>query len=413
MSCSRSMPRRAVLRLAATLLPVSGVLAQTSPPAPAGWGATLARARGQTVFWNAWAGDEQTNAFIAWVGGEVKAKYGVSVQHVRLKDTAEAVTRVIAEKAAGRDADGTVDLIWINGPNFLNMKRQGLLFGPVTARLPNFRFVDTTKKRSNVIDFTTPVEGLAVPWRMAQIVFIYDSARIKDKAAAPRSALALLEWAKRNPGRLTHPDVSNFLGSTFLKQALYELTPDLAVLQAPASEADFDKVVAPLWAWYDQLKPQLWRKGEQFPANGPAQRQLLNDGEIDIAISFNPTEAAVAVKAGLLAPSVRTFTFTKGTIGNTSFVAIPYNAKAKEGAMVVANFLIEPATQARAQDIAVTGNLNVLDLSTLSDDERKAFATPTDSPALPDAEALGASLLEPHASWMTRITAQWQKRYTR
>ena len=60
------------------------------------------------------------------------------MQHVRLKDTAEAVTRVVAEKAAGRDRDGGVDLIWINGPNFLNMKQQGLLLGPVTQALPNF-----------------------------------------------------------------------------------------------------------------------------------------------------------------------------------------------------------------------------------------------------------------------------------
>lgn len=81
--------------------------------------------------------------------------------------------------------------------------------------------------------------------------------------------------------------------------------------------------------------------------------------------------------------------------------------------MVVANFLIEPATQARAQDIAVMGNLNVLDLSKLAEADRKAFASRGDSPALPDAEALGAPLLEPHASWMTRITEQWRKRYTR
>ncbi len=417
----RDVPRHGA-RLSRALLATSCLLVAmltgtaggtASAQAPASWDATLAAARGQTVFWNAWAGDEKTNAFIAWVGEQAKAKYGVSVQHVRLKDTAEAVTRVVAEKSAGRDADGSVDLIWINGPNFLNMKRQGLLFGPVTDRLPNARFIDTTKKRSNVIDFTTPVDGFAVPWRMAQIVFIYDSARIPDVANLPRSAQALLDWAKRHPGRLTHPDVSNFLGSTFLKQALYELTPDPAMLQAPVDAAVYDKAVEPLWAWYDQLKPLLWRKGAQFPANGPAQRQLLNDGEIDIAISFNPSEAAVAVQAGLLPPSVHTFTFSKGTIGNTSFVAIPYNAKAKEGAMVVANFLIEPATQARAQDVATMGNLNVLDLAKLPAADRSRFERPTDSPALPDAEELGTPLLEPHASWMTRVTEQWQKRYTR
>ena len=57
----------------------------------AGWNAVVAKARGQTVNCNAWAGDEKTNAFIAWVGDEVERRYGVKVKHVKLKDTAEAV----------------------------------------------------------------------------------------------------------------------------------------------------------------------------------------------------------------------------------------------------------------------------------------------------------------------------------
>ena len=374
------------------------------------WADVLAKAKGQTVYWNAWAGDEKTNAFIAWAGDEVNKRYGVKIQHVRLKDTAEAVTRVVAEKAAGRNSAGTVDLMWINGPNFLAMKQQNLLFGPFTQVMPNWQFVDTVNKRSNVIDFTIPVEGLESPWRLAQIVFVYDSKRIKE---APKSVPELLEWSKKNPGRLTHPSVRNFLGATFLKQALFELAPDSRVLQSAATDANFGTVTAAMWAWYDQLRPNLWRQGAQFPENGPAQRQLLNDGEIDMMVSFNPSEAAVSIAAGLLPDSVRTFVLAKGTIGNTSFVAIPYNAAHKEGAMVVANFLLEPATQAYAQDYRQMGNFTVLDLAKLSAADRKRFDELPKSPALPTNAELGTTLLEPHASWMTRITAEWERRYTK
>lgn len=380
--------------------------AQTSAP---NWNTIVTKARGQTVQFNAWGGDEKTNEFLAWANEEVRKRYGVSINHVRLKDTSEAVTRVIAEKAAGRNDNGTVDLIWINGPNFLAMKEQSLLYGPFANRLPNFALVDTVNKRSNVVDFTVPVEGFESPWRMAKIVFVYDSARIRD---VPTSTPELLEWAKKHPGRLTHPSVRNFLGSTFLKQALAELTPDLNVLQKPATDENFAAVTAPLWAWYEQLRPLLWRQGRQFPETGPAQRQLLNDGEIDILISFNPAEAAVASKAGQLPDSVRTFVMKRGTIGNTSFVAIPYNAANKEGAMVVANFLLEPATQAYAQDINHLGNFSVLDMAKLSAADRKRFDDLPKHPALPTNAQLGAVLLEPHASWMTRITAEWERRYT-
>ena len=106
-------------------------------PALADWAQTLAEAKGQTVYFNAWGGDARTNGFIAWVSTQTEAQYGVKVEQVKLTDTAEAVTRVISEKAAGQDTGGSVDLIWINGPNFLAMKDQGLLHGPFVAGLPN------------------------------------------------------------------------------------------------------------------------------------------------------------------------------------------------------------------------------------------------------------------------------------
>ena len=398
-----------ILALGSALaLPVVASAAPESRP----WPTIVAQAKGQTVYWNAWGGDERTNAFIAWAGDEVQRRYGVTLRQVKLKDTAEAVTRVVAEKSAGRDANGSVDLIWLNGPNFLAMKSQGLLYGPFSAALPNYVYVDTLHKRSNLIDFTVPVDGLAAPWRLAQLVFMYDSARLRP-AALPRSAPELLAFARRHPGRVTHPGVRNFLGATFLKQALYDLVPDPAVLQQPATDATFGVVTAPLWAWYDQLRPTLWREGREFPESGPAQRQLMNDGAIDIHMSFDPAEAAVSIASQLLPSSVRVFVMARGTIGNTSFVAIPYNAAHKEAAMVVADFLLEPATQARAQDPTWGGNLTVLDLAKVPAAQRALFAPRLGMPGLPRNDELGATLLEPHSSWMTRITAEWERRYSR
>jgi putative thiamine transport system substrate-binding protein len=375
------------------------------------WAEISAAARGQTVFFNAWAGDPQTNAFLGWVGDLASKRYGVRVEHAKLNNTAEAVTRVVAEKAAGRNSGGSVDLIWINGPNFLTMRNQGLLFGPFAEKLPNWHYVDTEKKPSNLVDFTVPVEGFGVPWRMAQVVFLYDEARTPPPTL-PRSVPALLEWAKANPERLTHPTVRDFLGSTFLKQALYELTPDPKLLQSPATDANFAEATAPLWAWYDVLRPHLWRAGREFPTTGTAQIQLLNDGDISLAISFNPADAAVSIKKGTLPESARAYVLDKGTIGNTSFVAIPYNATNKEGAMVVANLLLEPEVQAQAQDPKWIGSFTVLDLEKLSLDQRKLFDRPADAVGLPTNAELGASLPEPHPSWMTRIVDEWERRYS-
>lgn len=392
-----------ILSLLAGLAIGTSALADTDP---ADWDAVLEEARGQTVYWNAWGGSTTTNDFIAWVGARVQAEYGVTLEHVKLTDTADAVSRVVAEQAAGQDTDGAIDMIWINGANFAAMKDADLLFGPFAESLPNWAFVDVDGKTVRT-DFTVPTEGYESPWAMAQVVFIYDSETLPEP---PKSAAALLEWAKANPGRFTFPQPPDFLGTTFLKQMLIELVEDPAVLQTAAGD-NFDDVTAPMWAFLEDLTPHLWRQGRAFPQTGPRQLQLINDGETDLAISFSPGEASAAIANEQLPESARTFVLEGGTLGNASFVAIPYNSGAKAGAMVVANALLDPEVQLRAQDPNILGYGTVLAMDKLSEAQAAAFdALDLGIATLSPAE-LGTALPEPHPSWMSRIEAEWIDRY--
>lgn len=375
---------------------------------PSDWKAVEAAADGQTVYFNAWGGSNEVNAYIAWAGDKVSQMYGVTVEHVKLTDTADAVSRVISERAAGKDQGGAIDLIWINGENFASMKEQDLLFGPWAEHLPNWTFVDVEGKPAVTSDFTVPTDGLEAPWGMAQIVFFYDTARL---AAPPRSASALLEWAARNPGRFAFPQPPDFIGSTFLKQVLMELVADRDTLALPVDQADYASVTEPLWTYFDTLTPNLWRSGAAYPQNGPRLIQLLADGETDIALSFNPNEASNAIANFQLPDTVRSYVHSAGTIGNASFVAIPYNANAKEGAMVLANFLLSPEAQARMQDPNIWGSGTVLALDKLNDQDRARFEALELGVATLKPEEMGNALPEPHPSWMVRLEEDWTARY--
>ncbi len=370
------------------------------------WALVLAQAKGQEVFFHAWGGDPKINAFIAWVGEEAAARYGVTLTHVKLAATSDAVARVQAEQAAGKGSGGAVDLIWINGENFAAMKRAGMLYGPFAQSLPNWALVDTLGKPATVTDFTEPTQGLESPWAMAQLVFEHDSAKLADP---PKSILALADWAKANPGRFTYPQPPDYLGLTFLKQVLYALLPDPLILQRPA--ADADPALEALWQFLDALHPNLWRQAKAFPPNESALGQLLADDEVAIAFAFNPGRASAEIAAGTLPDTVRTFVLDGGTIGNASFVAIPFNANAAAGAQVVANLLLEPAVQARAQDASVLGFQTVLNMAALSPADRALFQDAPRGPATLSPAESGPTLLEPHASWMTQISDQWAKRY--
>jgi putative thiamine transport system substrate-binding protein len=393
------MMHRRHLLIAASTLPLP-VLAQGSD-----WSRLEAAARGQTVHFNAWAGSERINAYLQWAAGELAQRHGIKLEHVKVTDAAEAVKRVRAEKSAGRTSDGSVDLVWINGENFLAMKREALLFGPWSERLPSYANVDTLGKPTTRIDFSEPVDGLEAPWGMAQLTFYADSTRVPQP---PASFAELLEWTKKNPGRFTYPRPPAFHGTTFLKQVLLESSTDRKPLYAPHSTDAFVRVTAPLWSALDALHPHLWKQGKQFPANNTVMRQMLSDGELAISLTFNPNEVANQIAARTLPATVAPYQHAAGAVGNTHFLAIPFNARAKEAAQVAANFFLSPLAQAKKADIKVWGDPTVLALDKLSAAERTLF---TGSAAPGQLAKTAPVILEPHGSWVNPIEREWARRY--
>jgi putative thiamine transport system substrate-binding protein len=370
--------------------------------ANADWTQIQKDAKGQTVYFNAWGGGEAINAYIAWAAKEAKTRYGIDVRHVKITDAAEVVKRVQTEVAAGRKSDGSVDLMWVNGENFRNLKNGGLLFGPWAQNLPNWGLVDLNKPV--LTDFSVPTQGFESPWGTAQLTFITDSAKTP---APPRSAAQLLAFAKANPGRVSYPKPPDFHGTTFIKQLLLDLTANPAVLQQAVNPATLVSATQPLWAYLDQLHPSLWRGGKSFAASAAEMHRMLGDGELKLSITFNPNEAANLIASKQLPATATSFGFTGGTIGNVHFVAIPVNARAKAGAQVFANFLLSAEAQTRKADITVWGDGTVLDVGKLPRASQELMRQ-----TAPGALAgLVPTLPEPHASWVEALEAEWLKRY--
>lgn len=410
------MPLKITVSIKELLLPAFVVLGLSSCSEPTkddfqvdplvlSWQQVEQNAKDQRVYWNAWGGDPRINAYIHWVGEQVAERYGVALVHVKLNDTAEAVSRILTERAAGRERGGSVDLIWINGENFADLKANQMLFGPVSTKLPNFKNVDHDQP-AFINDFTISVDELQIPWGLSTLVWLYNSEKITN---VPQNANDMLRWASKNPGRLTYPAPPNFVGSSFLKQLLIEFTSVNKRLSEPVSKENAH-LVEPVFEFLERIHPFLWRSGENFPVSAEVLKQLLADNEVDFSLSFNPAAGISGINSGQLPHTIKTYTMTTGALTNGHFVAIPANASAKAGAMVVANFLLSAEAQARKADIRYWGDASALDIEHLTLSEKRLFDELQDRASLVDVD-INKPLAEPHPSWTEFLEKLWLERF--
>lgn len=117
--------------------------AETAEPAEtaidlstADWDAIAEAAKGTTVTFYGWGGDEERNNWLnTTVAGYLKDNYDITLEVVGM-NIDDILAKLSGEKQAGTET-GTVDMIWINGENFYSAKENGLLWGPFTDKLPN------------------------------------------------------------------------------------------------------------------------------------------------------------------------------------------------------------------------------------------------------------------------------------
>lgn len=323
----------------------------TPPPAASGafdindWESVVRAARGQTINWYMWGGADSINTYVdTFYGTALRERYGITLNRVPVAATEDAVNQVLSEKQAGTDP-GAVDMIWINGENFFTLKQAAMLYPDWAQKLPNARLVNWDNPAIN-LDFGTPVENMESPWSSAQFQLVYDSARL-NAADLPRSYAELRDWACANPGRFTYvaPGPGGFIGTRFIKGALYELSGGEGLWKT-YDAATWEQWSPALWNYLNALEPCLWRQGEAFPKNEPEMVTLFANGEIDFSFTQDISGVGRWVADGLMPATARTFVFDRYMIGDFNYVAIPANAPNKAAALVLANLLLEPEFQA-------------------------------------------------------------------
>ncbi|MDM8518706.1 ABC transporter substrate-binding protein [Anaerolineales bacterium HSG6] len=371
------------------------------------WDDVLTEAKGQTVNWYMWGGADNINNWVnTQVGETLKNEYDVTLNMVPLVDTVEAVNKVLSEKEAGIEDDGSIDLVWINGENFRTLRQADMLFGPWSQFLPNSAYVDWDDPSVNT-DLGFPVDYYESPYGTAQMVMIYDSAKL---AEPPTSIDGLIEWIKANPGKFTYPAPPDFTGTAFMMHICYHATSGHEQFLGEFDQALFDEKFAACWETLNEIEPYLWREGETYPESHVRQQDLFANSKVYFDMAYNPTEASSHVESGKFPESTRTFIFDSGTIANTHYVAIPFNSPNKAGAMVAANVILSPEAQFSKADTANWGDFPAIVLSRLPAEWQEKFNNLPRGVATLPIEVLAANRLpELQATWRVAAEKAWEE----
>ena len=364
------------------------------------WDAVVQAARGTTVTHAGYGGDDALNEWILGPFAEtLKEKYDITLEYVQ---GFEFVTQLATEKEAGVKS-GSYDTCWINGMSFRNMRESELLFGPYNDYLPNFEATINLDANDTNYDFTFPINGYETPFSTAQIILINDEAVTPE---APANTEELLEFAKKYPGRVTYPSSEHFTGAAFIRTIIYDICGHEQFMDMAEDYDTVHAAVEPAMEYLRELNPHLWKAGATFPAELIEVDNMFINGELALMMSYGPYDVGGKISKGIYSNTTRAFLFDNGTVGNTSYYAIPFNAPNKAGAMVAINEMLSPEMQVAKLDVGEEPF--VTDLNKISDEQRAAFEAVDLGPNnVPAGEMAAKRLPEYSAAIETIVTGIW------
>ena len=376
---------------------------ETKPDGSQNWEGIEQSAQGQTLTMMMWQGDPYINKYMnEYVVPEVKRRHGITLNLIPGQGN-DVVSLVMAELEAGK-AESSVDMAWINGETFYQLRQIDGLHGPFTDALPNSQFVDW-ENPFIANDFQQQVNGFECPWGNVQFAMIYNS----EKVQAPPKTLAELEtFVKANPGKFTIGN--DFTGMTLLKAMLSDLAGGKDALAGPFQESSYLANSAKLWDYIRRIQPFLWNNGKSFPADVAQMHQLFASGELWFTMSNNDSDVDNKILQGLFPESSRAYVPDFGSIQNSHYLGIIKNSKHKEAAMVVCNFMISPEAQHKKLEPAVWGDGTILAMEKLPEDWKAKFAAVPGRKYAPSRSEIQAKAIqEPAPEYMIRLFADFRK----
>ncbi len=365
------------------------------------WDAVVEAARGTTVTYYGYDGNEELNTWVNELAETVLEKYDITLNYIYDSSALTALSDSLA--AGSTENNGAFDIAWVNGSTFKDNQELGGWFGPIDELLPNFETYIDTENPLVYIDFAYDNEGYEVPFGFYELNIIKDDALAPGDLSSPED---FLELAKQYPGKFTYPSSENWVGAAFIRTIIYntcENYEDLMTVDPDDTDA-IKEIIQPALDYLIELNPYLWNEGQTFPADNDEMTQLYSNGEIYNDVLYDQYGCGAKINSGVYSETSQSYIF-ENTTANFSYWAIPYNSPNKAGALVVINEMLSVEQQADKSSHAAG---DVLNHDVLTEEEQALFDDIDHGPNnVSDEELQAAATSEYSADVEAAITEIW------
>ncbi|MEJ7755952.1 MAG: ABC transporter substrate-binding protein, partial [Nocardioidaceae bacterium] len=286
-----------------------------------------------------YGGDDTLSGFVTGYVADRLAALGVTLNQVRVTDTADAVNKVLGEKQAGRSSGGSVDLIWINGENFSTGVQADLWscgWSTRAAELP-LRRLHPPRSQQRLRHTGGGLRGAVAGGRLCSGLRQRPAVRVRR-----RVRLVTAELGHGTPGRFTYPAVPDFTGSMAVRTILYDTIGGPDSLTDPFDEDAYTARRRPAVASAERDREQPVARRQHLPTLADRRGEALQRRRDRRLLHLWPGRGGRPGEGRVYPDSTREAVLDGGNIGNVSFLATPANAEHSAAALVLANILLDP-----------------------------------------------------------------------
>lgn len=287
----------------------------------------------------------------------------------------EDIEKTLENEKTTETADGSIDLLILRDDQFTQLKNMSYLYEDVTSKLPNYIGTINEFDLDVQAEHSTPLDDYAIPFGREQFVLMFDEDELE---VFPQNTDELFIFLEENNETFSYANpLTDTTGAEFVRTVMYERVSEedmMLLLNQEITEAEVEVIIQPGMDYLKSIDGLILKKEDQYFTRQSEIDEKFKEGMLYFSMSEDFAYVKDAIDDELYPDGAKSFMFEYGTISDTIYMAIPMNASNKSGALVAMNEMLSIDLQLHKYVPSNWGNLPVLDLNLLTEDQAEQFS---------------------------------------